>query len=47
MILELNISLELTKNKKGLLCPQATGLGIFYLLPKMILIQKDGKGYRK
>ena len=47
MILELNISLELAKNKREPLCPQATGLGIFYLLPKMMLIQKDGKGYRK
>lgn len=47
MILEFNINLEVTKNKRGPLCPQATGLGIFYLLPKMMLIQKDGKGYRK
>ena len=47
MILELKTSLELTKNQKESLCPQATGLGIFCLLIKMMLIQKDGKGYRK
>lgn len=29
MILELNRSFEVTKNKKELLCPQATGMRFF------------------
>jgi len=47
MILELNISFELTRDKGKLVYPQAIGLGIFCLLPRMMLIQKDIMGYKK
>ncbi len=44
MILELNISLELTKNKKGPLCPQATSLGIFLFIAENDVNSKRWKG---